>query len=1535
MPKINDITTVSLPKLSDKLVGTSVGGTPDNQTYNFTLQQLKDLFGESTTITLTTTGSSGASTLVGSVLNVPNYTLSGLGGVPSSRALSINGTSYDLSADRVWNVGSVTSVAALSLGTVGTDLSSSVATGTTTPVITLNVPTASATNRGALSSADWVTFNSKGSGTVTSVSALTIGLVGTDITSTVASGTTTPVITLNIPTASSTNRGALSSTDWINFDGKQNAGNYITSLLGEATAAGPGAASITLNNASVTGKLLTGLNVTGGTVVATDSMLTGFGKLQNQINGLVGGVVYQGTWNASANTPTLTSSVGTNGYYYVVDVAGSTNLNGITDWKVGDWAIFHGSTWQKVDNTDAVTSVNGQVGAVSLTTDNIPEGTTNLYYLNSRARAAISLTTTGSSGVATYDSVTGVLNIPNYTTDLSSYVTIDTTQTITGDKTFTGTSIFRTNNFENAVEIKDNTSYGVNSGSTTINTERALTVSSVGFNFGSTNKQSKFNFTNTDNYAYTFPAASGTIALTSDIPAAGLSSVGVSMPSAFSVANSPLTADGTIAITGAGTTAEYIRGDGSLAAFPSVSSESQRLITEVYNSSGATLTKGTVVYINGGQGNLPTVTKALATGDATSAQTYGVVQANITNMNNGFVVVIGSLTNLDTQAYLPGTQLYLSSTVAGEWTSVKQYAPAHLVYVGIVVRQHPTQGVVEVKIQNGFEMDELHNVSAQNPSDGDILQYVSSTDLWTAVPLPASPSVTNAGTGTCSIVGSGLSNTACGDYSAALSGQCNTACGTWSLVGGGSNNTVSSCYASTISGGCYNTICSNQSFIGSGSSNTICSSNSSIGGGYYNTICFNSGCSTVSGGYCNTIYANSNGSAIVGGQCNITGVGGQNFIGSGSNNYAGNAYSIVVGGGNNYNVGMSSFIGGGTDNGIGGWYSSVTGGRCNLIIAGGDGMAIVGGLCNKIFGGGFATFIGGGIANCTSSGYSSIVGGIANCIFGGPFATILGGCCNTASGYSSSVLGGSNNITNADYSAVFGCGLTNNNACTFMANNFVIGDFVGCGGCSLALDANGKMCIGAGGGGGGGIMVLGTGCNSTIRCGVNNVACGDYSASLGGQCNSVSGYTSTISGGYHNTISGGYSGTYLCSCSFIGGGGCNNVFSENSVITGGFFSSICNSCGSAIVGGINNNIINSQQGFIGSGSGNYLGNSYVTAIVSGEGNVIRCNGYSFIGHGSYNCVVTADFSSVLGGFNNKIEMTQTPPSYPGYASISGGCCNTVCGNYSFIGGGSLNTNQGLSSFIGGGSSNTASEYLTTITGGGQNSIYSPFSSIGGGYLNSISGAYDSSPICAIGSTIGGGWRNTIYPFLSTSSAIYSTIAGGKCNTACGNYSFIGGGSGNVTSGNYSGAFGCNLNASAACTMYFNNVCVCGTLSKVSGSFKIPHPDPIKSEQGKFLKHSFVESPTAGDNIYRFNVTAINCSASIQLPDYYSLLNSNDQVFVNAKSHLGYGFGVVNEAQTEIDITTNSDGEYNVLLIGTRKDKLALDAWNGTEVNDVE
>jgi len=230
---------------------------------------------------------------------------------------------------------------------------------------------------------------------------------------------------------------------------------------------------------------------------------------------------------------------------------------------------------------------------------------------------------------------------------------------------------------------------------------------------------------------------------------------------ALAITGSPITTSGTINIGFAGTGTQYIKGDGTLATFPSIISQAQNLITEVYNNTGATLTKGTIVYINGGQGNLPTVTKALATGDSTSAQTYGVVQTDITNMNNGYVVVEGRLGDLDTQAYANGTQLYLSPTTAGTWTSTKPYAPNHLVYVGIVVRAHPTQGIVEVKIQNGYELDELHNVAAKTPTNNDGLFWESATSLWKnksiSTVLGYTPQPQLSGTGFVKISGTTIS----------------------------------------------------------------------------------------------------------------------------------------------------------------------------------------------------------------------------------------------------------------------------------------------------------------------------------------------------------------------------------------------------------------------------------------------------------------------------------------------------------------------------------------------------------------------------------------------------------------------------------------------------------------------------------------------------------------------------------------------------------------------------------------------------------
>jgi Chaperone of endosialidase len=230
---------------------------------------------------------------------------------------------------------------------------------------------------------------------------------------------------VSISQAGASTNGYLSSTDWNTFNNKQAAGNYITALTGEVTASGPNSASATISNSAVIGKVLTGLNVTGGTVTATDSILDAFGKVQNQINGLIGGSIYQGTWNASTNTPALASGVGTKGYYYIVSVAGTTNLDGITDWNVGDWAIYDGTAWQQVDNTDAVVSVNGFTGAVSLTTSNIAEGT-NEYFTTARARQSVS-TGTGIS----YDNSTGVItnSAPDQTVSLTASTGISTSGT--------------------------------------------------------------------------------------------------------------------------------------------------------------------------------------------------------------------------------------------------------------------------------------------------------------------------------------------------------------------------------------------------------------------------------------------------------------------------------------------------------------------------------------------------------------------------------------------------------------------------------------------------------------------------------------------------------------------------------------------------------------------------------------------------------------------------------------------------------------------------------------------------------------------------------------------------------------------------------------------------------------------------------------------------------------------------------------------------------------------------------------------------
>ena len=132
--------------------------------------------------------------------------------------------------------------------------------------------------------------------------------------------------------------------------------------------------------------------------------------------GTPGALVYQGTWDALTNNPTLTSSVGTQGHYYVVSIAGSTNLNGVTDWQVNDWAIFNGSVWQKVDNSEVayvsnVATGTGLTGGPITTTGTISIANTTVTagtYGNATQVSQVTVNAQGQITSASNVTITGV-----------------------------------------------------------------------------------------------------------------------------------------------------------------------------------------------------------------------------------------------------------------------------------------------------------------------------------------------------------------------------------------------------------------------------------------------------------------------------------------------------------------------------------------------------------------------------------------------------------------------------------------------------------------------------------------------------------------------------------------------------------------------------------------------------------------------------------------------------------------------------------------------------------------------------------------------------------------------------------------------------------------------------------------------------------------------------------------------------------------------------------------------------------------------
>jgi len=170
----------------------------------------------------------------------------------------------------------------------------------------------------------------------------------------------------------------------------------------------------------------------------------------------------------------------------------------------------------------------------------------------------------------------------------------------------------------------------------------------------------------------------------------------------------------------------------------------QESIAKVYNGTGSTIAKGKVVAVSGAQGQRPSVVLADADSEALSAPTLGITAEAIANGAEGFVCTFGLVRGIDTSAFTAGNPIYLSST-AGDFTATKPVAPQHIVALGWVIKVNASSGEVFVNINNGWELDELHNVLITSPASGNTLIYDATAGVWENASLTAGTgiSITN------------------------------------------------------------------------------------------------------------------------------------------------------------------------------------------------------------------------------------------------------------------------------------------------------------------------------------------------------------------------------------------------------------------------------------------------------------------------------------------------------------------------------------------------------------------------------------------------------------------------------------------------------------------------------------------------------------------------------------------------------------------------------------------------------------------------
>jgi hypothetical protein len=376
----------------------------------------------------------------------------------------------------------------------------------------------------------------------------------------------------------------------------------------------------------------------------------------------------------------------------VVPTAGPTS-----DFTDGTWTatdIYEGEIMANVADSKVWMRMNAGIREFLITRNNSATG--DLYYIGSGTWQRLPIGTSGqvltvsSGGVPTWAASTGGGGASGGVPTTRTITINGNTQDLSADRTWT---------------IDGGVSYGVASGTNTY----TVTISGVA------------SYTEGDVYAVKFTNANDA---DSTININGLGAKTLVKQLNIQVTGGDIESGQQFILIYDGTN------------FQMIGVAPNQLFAYVTNDDSVTITKGQPVYAFGAAGNRMSVKLASNTGDATSAQTVGVVFSSSIGANQrGFIITQGVISGVNTSAYTAGDQLYLGAT-AGTLTATKPVAPNHLVYIGIVERANAGNGQIYVKPQNGYELDELHNVLITSESNNDILQYETSSGLWKNKPFP-------------------------------------------------------------------------------------------------------------------------------------------------------------------------------------------------------------------------------------------------------------------------------------------------------------------------------------------------------------------------------------------------------------------------------------------------------------------------------------------------------------------------------------------------------------------------------------------------------------------------------------------------------------------------------------------------------------------------------------------------------------------------------------------------------------------------------